>query len=122
ATRLALNPAHELAGYLRLWPFLFVFLATYAGLGLYSVVALSPPEELRNATVSSTLLFLVLAASTVSMRGARTPYTPILFLAIVCSAMFVPILRATVRRCFARLSWWGCPAVLFGTSEGVTVV
>ena len=33
--------------YLRLWPFLFVFLAVYALAGLYSGLALSPPEEVE---------------------------------------------------------------------------
>src|SRR6516225_6633840 len=45
--------------YLRLWPFLFVFIAVFSLVGLYSGVALSPPEELRRATLSSTLVFLV---------------------------------------------------------------
>src|ERR1700751_555313 len=48
--------------YFRLWPFLFVFIAVYGLVGLYSGVALSPPEELRRATLSSTLVFLVLRA------------------------------------------------------------
>ena len=39
--------------YLRMWPFLFVFLAVYALAGLYSGLALSPPEELKRATLSS---------------------------------------------------------------------
>src|SRR5690349_8038046 len=47
----------SMATYLRLWPFLFVFIAVYALVGLYSGVSLSPPEELRRVTLSSTLVF-----------------------------------------------------------------
>src|SRR5262249_31663284 len=55
ACKLAVNGHLNLAGYFRLWPFLFVFIAVYALAGLYSGVSLSPPEELRRATLSSTL-------------------------------------------------------------------
>jgi Undecaprenyl-phosphate galactose phosphotransferase WbaP len=113
--KVAANPAVNLTGYLRLWPFLFVFIAVYAAVGLYSGVALSPPDELRRATWSSGLVFILLGATTVSFRGAANYFTWTLFLAMVLSIILLPLLRAISRRAFAQESWWGYPAVIFGS-------
>lgn len=103
--------------YLRLWPFLFVFLAVYAMAGLYSGLALSPPEELRRATLSSVIVFVVLGAATVSLRGANRYFTWVMFLAILLSVILLPLFRAIVRHDFATEPWWGSPAVVFGAGD-----
>ena len=103
--------------YLRMWPFLFVFLAVYALAGLYSGLALSPPEELKRATFSSVIVFVVLGAATVSLRGANKYFTWVMFLAILLSVILLPLLRAITRSQFAHESWWGSPAVVFGAGE-----
>lgn len=104
-----------LMAYLRLWPFLLVFLSVYFGMGLYSGVALSPQEELRRTTYASTIVFLTLAAVTVSFRGATSHFTWTLLLSICISVALVPILRASVRYWLADSEWWGFPAVIFGS-------
>jgi Undecaprenyl-phosphate galactose phosphotransferase WbaP len=114
ASKLALHGALNLLGYLRLWPFLFVFIAVYAVTGLYSGVALSPPDELRRVTWSSVLVFMLLGATSVSFRGATDYFTWTLFLAMGLSIVLLPLLRAVVRQRFAPESWWGYPAVVFG--------
>jgi Undecaprenyl-phosphate galactose phosphotransferase WbaP len=103
--------------YVRLWPFLFVFIAVYALVGLYGGVALSPPEELRRATLSSVIVFVVLGAATVSLRGASRYFTWVMFLAILLSLILLPLLRGIVRAHFANEPWWGNPAVVFGAGE-----
>ena len=121
--RIVVNGSLNLTGYVRLWPFLFAFLAVYAVAGLYYGVSLSPPEELKRATLSSVLVFLLLAAATVSLRGAANPFTWTLFLAIFLSVILLPLFRAIVRLAFAQQSWWGCPAVVFGAGpDGQRVV
>src|SRR5215471_10936872 len=100
ACRMALSGNLHLGGYVRLWPLLFVFIAVYAAAGLYSGVALSPPEELRRVTISSVVVFVLLAATTVSLRGATNPFTWTLFLAIVLSVALLPLFRAIVRLAF----------------------
>ena len=111
----ALAGAVDVSAYMRLWPFLFVFLGVYAAVGLYSRVALSPPDELRRATVSSTLVFVALAAFTISFRGTHSRmFTGTLLGAIVISIALMPILRECTRQIFARSAWWGYPAVVFG--------
>src|SRR6266567_4619620 len=116
ACKLAVNGHLNLSGYFRLWPFLFVFIAVYAVAGLYSGVSLSPPEELRRATLSSTLVFILLAATTVSLRGASNYFTWTLFLAIGLSVALLPLSRAVVRQVCSNESWWGSPAVIFGAA------
>ena len=100
--------------YLVLWPFLFVFLMAYAALGLYSIVGLSRAEELRRGTLSSIVLFLLLGASTMQIRGAERQFTWALRLSLGLSVVLMPTARACLRRCFEGKSWWGYPAVIFG--------
>lgn len=104
-------------GYLRLWPFLFVFIAFFSAVGLYSGAALSPPEELRRATFSSAFLFPTIAVLTASWRGPSRYITPTLLVALVASIVLVPLCRALLRQCLAQKDWWGYPTVIFGTGE-----
>lgn len=106
-----------LDGYLRLWPFVFVFIAFYSAVGLYSGAALSPPEELRRATFSSAFLFPTIAALTASWRGPSHYITPALFVALFASIVLVPLSRAVVRQYLANKEWWGYPTVIFGSGE-----
>jgi Undecaprenyl-phosphate galactose phosphotransferase WbaP len=113
----------DLASYLQLWPFLFVFLITYMASGLYSGAGIGAPAELRRATLCSTILFLILAVSTMSLRGAQHPVTWTLFIALFLSIVIVPLFRELVRQLCSRASWWGVPAVVFGAgSAGKHVV
>src|SRR5580704_3009035 len=73
----------DLSSYLLLWPFLFVFLITYMAIGLYSGAGMGAPEELRRATMCSTILFLVLAVSTMSLRCANRYITWTLLVVVV---------------------------------------
>jgi len=104
----------RLETYLRLWPLLFVFLLAYSAIGLYSIVALSPPEELRRGAIASVVLFLLLAAVTMSLRGARHHFTWTLFLATAISVIALPLARACVRQWLGDRPWWGYPAVVVG--------
>ena len=101
--------------YLRLLPLLFVFLVVYAAIGLYSIVALSPPEELRRATIASSVLFLFLGAATVSVRGAQQLFTWTLVVALLVSVVLFPLMRACTRQVLGSRPWWGFPAVIFGS-------
>jgi Undecaprenyl-phosphate galactose phosphotransferase WbaP len=104
-----------IAGYPRLVVFLPVFLAGYATAGLYSSLALVPPEEVRRTTACSALMFIFLSAVTVSIRGATTHIKPTVFSAIALTAVLVPLLRSIVRHRLGRYSWWGFPAVIFSS-------
>lgn len=112
--KLVLQGNVGISGYLRLWPFLFVFLLAYAATGLYSGVGIGAPEELRRTTAASSVLFVCLAALTVSFRGGRSHVTWTLGLAVLLSVALVPLARECIRQLFAREPWWGYPAVVFG--------
>ena len=113
----------DVAAYLVLWPFLFAFILIYAVVGLYSGIGISAPEELRRTTICSTLIFFFLAATTVSLRGAQRYFTWTLFLALFFAIALVPLTRECVRQTFAKASWWGIPAVIFGAGRaGQSVV
>src|SRR5260221_12401868 len=83
--------------YLRLWPLFFVFPAVFGPIGLYSGIALSPPEEIRRATLSSAFIFLTLAAVTVSFRGGTVYFTWATLLSMSLSMILVPLLRGATR-------------------------
>ncbi len=110
---------HELniVSYLRLAPLILVFLAIYAMMGLYSGVAMGPPEEIRRATISSSGLFLLLSALTVSWRGASLVFTWPLITALLLSVVLVPLCRGAVRLWLSRREWWGYPTVIIGAGE-----
>lgn len=112
----------ELESYVALWPFLFVFLIGYAVAGLYSGMGISAPVELRRSMLSSTILFVSLAAATVSLRGAGRDVTWTLLLALILSVGLVPLTRECVRQVCSRASWWGLPAVVFGAGPAGTNV
>jgi len=118
-TKSFFTPMFDWASYLRLGPFLLVFLLAYALFGLYSGLALSPPQELRRATLSSTLIFVILATTTMSLRETTKYVTWSLLLAIALSIVLFPVLRAVVRGRFAKEPWWGTPAVIFGAGPAV---
>jgi Undecaprenyl-phosphate galactose phosphotransferase WbaP len=105
----------EIGPYLRLAAFLPVFLAGYAAAGLYSSLAFGAPEEVRRATTCSALMFVFLSAVTVSFRGATAHVKPTVFVAIVLTAVLVPLLRSAARHILGRRAWWGYPAVIFAT-------
>ncbi|MDP9172008.1 MAG: undecaprenyl-phosphate galactose phosphotransferase WbaP [Acidobacteriota bacterium] len=104
----------DLGSYLRLWPFLIVFLLVYAALGLYSEASLSPPDELKRSTISSSVIFVALASTTVPFRGATQHITWTLLLIIFFSLMFLPLFRSLLRQNCSRRDWWGFSAVVFG--------
>jgi Undecaprenyl-phosphate galactose phosphotransferase WbaP len=107
----------DIEPYVRLWPFLPAFLLLFCSAGLYSGLALSPPEELRRATLCSSVGFVLLSILTVSLRGASNFIRPALLIAICLSLVLVPFLRACTRTILGKKDWWGYPALLFGPYE-----
>ncbi len=102
------------APYLKLWPFTFVFLASYWMSGLYARPALSQPEELERGTASSFCIFLSLSAFTLTMRGGVHYVTATLATAIVANAVLMPLFRELTRHLFSGLPGWGDQAIIFG--------
>lgn len=116
--KVVVSPPVELTAYVRLFPFVFVFLASYATVGLYSSgLAFGAPEEIRRATFSSATLFVVLAAITIYWRGGTRVLTWPLFVAMLLSIMLVPLFRGAFRMWFSNAGWWGYPTIIVGANE-----
>lgn len=104
--------------YLRMIPFLPVFLLVYCAIGLYSGISLGSPEELRRLTLSSIFVSLFLGVLTLSVRGSGAPFTWTMAQALVLSVILVPLTRVCMRLKFANAPWWGYPTVVFGDQVG----
>jgi Undecaprenyl-phosphate galactose phosphotransferase WbaP len=103
--------------YLHLWPAALLFVLGYAIERMYTVVGSNPADELRRATLATTLVYLGIAAATFMMRGGEYYSRGIFVIAWLLSLVAVPLGRALVRRLFAPLSWWGYPVVILGAGK-----
>lgn len=100
--------------YWSLWPMMFLYVFTYAGMGLYPGVLLSPPEELKKTFWGTSLMFLALGAGTFMSKGGIYYSRLIFLMSWTLTVIFVPLARAWVRRMFGSRPWWGYPAVILG--------
>jgi Undecaprenyl-phosphate galactose phosphotransferase WbaP len=103
-----------IAPYLHLWPFAFVFLASYWMSGLYSRPALSQPEDLERGTACSFCILLTFIAFTVAMRDEWQHFTQAFAICIVTNAVLMPLFRELSRHLFSKSPGWGNQAVIFG--------
>jgi len=91
---------------------------TFAGLELYSPMAKSTPDELRDIVFSTSLVHF--GASLLSTLGDL----PIVKWGIfvrgvwwVATLFFVPIIRAVVRDRLCEQPWWGIPVCVLGAAK-----
>jgi Undecaprenyl-phosphate galactose phosphotransferase WbaP len=112
-----LGGAFEPELYWNLWPVLGLFVAAYTVVGLYPGVGLSPPEEIRRATLATTLVYLLIGAATFLFREAEVYSRSIFLVAWALTLGTVPLARAAVRYLFARRRWWGHPVLILGAGE-----
>mgnify|MGYP005847536167 CR=1 FL=1 len=116
-TRLVLDGKFHPSLYLQLWPLFGVFILTYAVIGLYPGVSLSPVDELRWVSLSTTLTYLVLG-SAIFLRQEGEVYSRGLFLtAWVLSILLVLLSRWLTRHIFASSKWWGYPVMVLGAGK-----
>lgn len=100
--------------YLQLYPLLFVFVGIYYIRHLYAAVGMSPINELKNISISTTLVFFLLA--TFSFLGQMSlNYSRLIFMmAFVFTLVLVPTIRTIIRWTLIRLGIWGEPVVILG--------
>jgi Undecaprenyl-phosphate galactose phosphotransferase WbaP len=103
--------------YLQLWPVLGLFILAYAIVGLYPAVAISPVDELRWISVTTTLNYLALGSITFLRREGEVYSRAIFLMAWVLSIILVLVGRALVRHLFAKRSWWGYPVMVLGAGK-----
>ena len=107
----------QLSDYLRLVPLIFVFLAVYAWRGLVPAIGVSPVEELRRLSITTSLVALALA-SVAYLTKSPTYYSRIVFGLFWGLALFlVPLGREIVRRVASRAGLWGEPVAIIGYGD-----
>jgi Undecaprenyl-phosphate galactose phosphotransferase WbaP len=100
--------------YWQWWPMLGLFAVAYAIVGLYPGIAISPVDELRWLSLSTTLIYMVVGSAIFLSRSGEVYSRLIFLIAWAASLLAVPIARGIARTLFARCSWWGCPILILG--------
>lgn len=103
--------------YWQLSPSLGLFIAAYVVVGLYPGVAISPVDELRWTSLSTTLIYLALTAMLFLNRQGEVYDRGVFVLAWLLSIVLILIFRAVVRSMFASKRWWGYPAIVLGAGQ-----
>ncbi|MEM9809500.1 MAG: undecaprenyl-phosphate galactose phosphotransferase WbaP, partial [Cyanobacteria bacterium P01_D01_bin.56] len=115
--RLLLNGQFHPSLYWRLWPLTGIFVLTYAIAGLYPGIAISPVEELRRLTLTTTLMYLLLGSSIFMFREVELYSRGAFLIAWILSLLLVIVGRYGVRALCARQAWWGYPVVVMGAGK-----
>jgi len=103
--------------YLRFWILPPVFVLVYWLRGLYPAIGLGAVEEFRRLTITTSFVFVTIAAF--SFIDQTPPvYSRLVFaLAWMLALALVPLGRAITRAVFARLRLWGEPVAVVGPQE-----
>jgi Undecaprenyl-phosphate galactose phosphotransferase WbaP len=108
------SPGLNLSLYLRYVPLMSIFAVVYAWRGLYPTIGLGAVEELRRLTITTSLVFVCIAALAFSVHSPYT-YSRFTFFATWLLALaFVPFGRAAARALLTRWQLWGEPVVIVG--------
>jgi len=112
-----LNGQFEPMPYWQLLPLSGLFVVAYAAAGLYPGVAVSPVDELRRVSISTSLVYFVLG-STVFLQQENELYSRgILIMAWLLSIVLVLAGRALSRHSFSHQRWWGYPVIILGAGK-----
>ncbi len=102
--------------YFMLPPLLLVFGGTYAVVGLYRSRGVNQVEELRQLSITTTMIFLTLLAFNGLVGESRHP-PAILVFSWMFAIGLVPLTRLAVRRLGSSVGLWGEPVVVIGSGK-----
>lgn len=91
-----------------------LFIAFIVG-ELYPGVGLPPVMEVRQCSISISVVFVVFLLATQLYGGPREMTVVLVVMWIICLT-FIPVCRAITRRFFCRFRWWMQPVLIFGYS------
>lgn len=102
-----------------LWllPVVVACLLVYGTAGLYRVWGISPADELRRATIGTSIVFAAFACQSFFLRTTEAYSRQVLLTAWVVALVLVPTLRGVFRSRFAAREWWGHSAVVLGAGK-----
>jgi Undecaprenyl-phosphate galactose phosphotransferase WbaP len=115
--RLLLDGKYDPILYWQLYPVLGLFILAYATVGLYPGVAISPVDEVRWISLSTSLIYLALGSATFLRREGEVYSRGVFLMAWVLSIVLVLLGRMIVRRLFAAKNWWGYPVMVLGAGK-----
>jgi Undecaprenyl-phosphate galactose phosphotransferase WbaP len=101
--------------YLEVFPGLTLFVAAFAIHGLYPGILLHPAEEIRRVFHCVSIVFLLVLCTTFLWHNAESYSRSIVLLTWALGVPAVLLARKLARRMFCHYSWWGIPAVVFGS-------
>jgi Undecaprenyl-phosphate galactose phosphotransferase WbaP len=106
-----------LKSYLDIIIFVFAFTLIYGIAKLYPAIGVSPVEELRLLSISTTVVFLWLGTLTFYMHNFERYSRASFGLAWLFALILVPSSRHIFRSVFSSLGLWGEPIALIGYGE-----
>lgn len=98
-------------------PFILLSQFVFAIRGLYPAIGVSPVNELRKITGSTTAVFLLLSAMTFWLRNPENYSRINLALTWMLALIVVPLGRALLREIFGRFDFYGEPTVIIGYGD-----
>jgi Undecaprenyl-phosphate galactose phosphotransferase WbaP len=108
---------YGLADYLAVAPAPLLFVAAYGVAGLYPGIMRNAVLELRRLTMTTTSVYLLLGAVLFFTRQGQGYSRSVFVLSWLLALVMVPLGRATLRAALGSKSWWGAPAVIFGSGD-----
>jgi lipopolysaccharide/colanic/teichoic acid biosynthesis glycosyltransferase len=108
----------DFTSWLVVGPSIALCMLTFLGLELYSPMAKSTPDEIRDITFATSLVHL--GASILSTLGDLPIVKWGVFVRTVwwvATLFLVPIIRALVRNYFSTQPWWGIPVCVLGAAK-----
>ncbi|AFY59493.1 undecaprenyl-phosphate galactose phosphotransferase WbaP [Synechococcus sp. PCC 6312] len=103
--------------YLSWLPLLVFFPLSYAIVGLYPGVGMSPVDELRWLSLMTTLVYTVLGSVIFLVREGETYSRLVFLIAWVLSLLMMPMGRGMLRHFFSGQAWWGQPVIILGAGK-----
>jgi Undecaprenyl-phosphate galactose phosphotransferase WbaP len=107
-------------GFLLYWnlvPCLGLYIVSNALVGLYPGILLSPPEELKKLTQSTSVIFLALSGAVFLSKQGELYSRGIFLMAWLCALLVLPLFRSLLRRKVHAKDWWGHPVVILGAGK-----
>jgi len=103
--------------YLTWLPLLALFPISYAIIGLYPGVGISPVDELRCLSLMTTLVYTVLGSVIFLVREGETYSRLVFVIAWMLSLLIVPVVRGGLRHLASNQAWWGRPVIILGAGK-----
>ena len=103
--------------YLYLAPCLGLYIVSNSLVGLYPGILLSPPEELKKLSQSTSVIFLALSGAVFLSKQGELYSRGIFLMAWFGALLVLPMFRSLLRRMVHTKSWWGHPVVILGAEK-----